>query len=136
MPPYPGAFVIPRPHCSSKTKPLAGPLGDYDEFRGSPRILKTDNDWVEAVASPQCARGECPVGEIIAAGGAAVGCTESVAAPDGGEAIIQCALDNYGRIDILIHNAGNVRRRRSRRPSAWRVPRQVAGNPVVQVVKW
>jgi len=76
------------------------------------------------------------VGEIIAAGGAAVGCTESVAAPDGGEAIIQCALDNYGRIDILIHNAGNVRRRRSRRPSAWRVPRQVAGNPVVQVVKW
>ncbi len=28
----------------------------------------------------------------------------------GGEAIVQTALDHYGRIDILIHNAGNVRR--------------------------
>ena len=29
---------------------------------------------------------------------------------DGGEAIIRTALEHYGRIDILIHNAGNVRR--------------------------
>ena len=47
--------------------------------------------------------------EIRAAGGEAVACTESVAAPEGGKAIIQSALDHYGRIDILIHNAGNVR---------------------------
>jgi len=47
--------------------------------------------------------------EIRAAGGDAVGCTESVATPQGGEAIIETALDHYGRIDILIHNAGNVR---------------------------
>jgi NAD(P)-dependent dehydrogenase (short-subunit alcohol dehydrogenase family) len=32
-----------------------------------------------------------------------------VATPEGGAAIIQAALDAYGRIDILIHNAGNVR---------------------------
>src|SRR5580658_4584666 len=50
------------------------------------------------------------VQEIKAAGGAAVACTESVATPEGGKAIIQSALDNYGRIDILIHNAGVVRR--------------------------
>ena len=50
------------------------------------------------------------VKEIKAAGGAAVACTESVATPAGGKAIIQSALDNYGRIDILIHNAGVVRR--------------------------
>jgi len=49
------------------------------------------------------------VQEIKAAGGEAVACTESVATPEGGEAIIQTALDHYGRIDILIHNAGNVR---------------------------
>ncbi len=49
------------------------------------------------------------VDEIVAAGGEAVACTESVATPEGGQAIIQCALDTYGRIDILIHNAGNVR---------------------------
>ena len=48
--------------------------------------------------------------EIRAAGGEAVACTESVATAAGGKAIIQAALDHYGRIDILIHNAGNVRR--------------------------
>ncbi|MBP6682986.1 MAG: SDR family NAD(P)-dependent oxidoreductase [Halioglobus sp.] len=49
------------------------------------------------------------VGEIRAAGGDAIACTESVATPEGGRAIIDAALDNYGRIDILIHNAGTVR---------------------------
>jgi NAD(P)-dependent dehydrogenase (short-subunit alcohol dehydrogenase family) len=49
------------------------------------------------------------VQEIKAARGEAVACTESVATPEGGRAIIQAALDHYGRIDILIHNAGNVR---------------------------
>src|SRR4051812_23142194 len=46
---------------------------------------------------------------IKAAGGEAVACTDSVATPQGGKAIIDAALDAYGRIDILIHNAGNVR---------------------------
>jgi len=49
------------------------------------------------------------VREIKAAGGEAVACTESVATPAGGKAIIQAALDHFGGIDILIHNAGNVR---------------------------
>jgi NAD(P)-dependent dehydrogenase (short-subunit alcohol dehydrogenase family) len=53
---------------------------------------------------------ETVVQEIKAAGGEAVVCTESVATREGGRAIIQAALDHYGRIDILIHNAGNVRR--------------------------
>jgi NAD(P)-dependent dehydrogenase (short-subunit alcohol dehydrogenase family) len=47
---------------------------------------------------------------IKAAGGEAVACTDSVATPAGGKAIIQAALDHYGRVDIVIHNAGNVRR--------------------------
>jgi NAD(P)-dependent dehydrogenase (short-subunit alcohol dehydrogenase family) len=54
-----------------------------------------------------------PAAEVVqairAAGGEAVACTESVATPEGGQAIIQSALDHFGRIDILIHNAGNVR---------------------------
>ena len=50
------------------------------------------------------------VDEIKAAGGDAVACTESVATAAGGRTIIAAALDSYGRIDILIHNAGNVRR--------------------------
>jgi NAD(P)-dependent dehydrogenase (short-subunit alcohol dehydrogenase family) len=47
--------------------------------------------------------------EIRAAGGQAIASVESVATPEGGNAIIQTALDRFGRIDILIHNAGNVR---------------------------
>ena len=50
------------------------------------------------------------VREIKVAGGEAVANTDSVATPEGGKAIIQAALDHYGRIDILIHNAGIVRR--------------------------
>jgi NAD(P)-dependent dehydrogenase (short-subunit alcohol dehydrogenase family) len=50
------------------------------------------------------------VREIAAAGGEAVANTDSVATPAGGKAIIETALDRFGRIDILIHNAGNVRR--------------------------
>jgi NAD(P)-dependent dehydrogenase (short-subunit alcohol dehydrogenase family) len=50
------------------------------------------------------------VGEITAAGGQAVACAESVTTRDGGDAIIRTALEHYGRLDILIHNAGNVRR--------------------------
>lgn len=49
------------------------------------------------------------VQEIRDAGGEAVGCTETVATPQGGKAIIEAALDNFGKIDILVHNAGNVR---------------------------
>jgi NAD(P)-dependent dehydrogenase (short-subunit alcohol dehydrogenase family) len=49
------------------------------------------------------------VQEIRAAGGEAVASADSVATPAGGKAIIAAALDHYGHIDILIHNAGNVR---------------------------
>src|ERR1700758_2581531 len=50
------------------------------------------------------------VREITAAGGQAVASTESVATAAGGKAIIDAALGMYGRVDILIHNAGIVRR--------------------------
>ena len=50
------------------------------------------------------------VREIAAAGGKAVASTDSVATAAGGKAIIDAALDMYGRVDILIHNAGIVRR--------------------------
>lgn len=50
------------------------------------------------------------VSEIRAAGGEAVASLDSVATPQGGQAIVQRALDAFGRIDILIHSAGNVRK--------------------------
>lgn len=50
------------------------------------------------------------VREIKAAGGEAVASLDSVATPDGAKAIVQAGLDAFGRVDILIHSAGNVRR--------------------------
>ena len=50
------------------------------------------------------------VREIIAAGGQAVANTDSVATADGGTSIVDTAIEHFGRIDILIHNAGTVRR--------------------------
>lgn len=50
------------------------------------------------------------VDEIASAGGEAVANTDSVATPEGGRAIIADAQQRFGGVDILIHNAGIVRR--------------------------
>jgi NAD(P)-dependent dehydrogenase (short-subunit alcohol dehydrogenase family) len=49
------------------------------------------------------------VDEIKAAGGEAVADHNSVATPEGGEAIVQTAIDAFGRVDIVINNAGILR---------------------------
>jgi NAD(P)-dependent dehydrogenase (short-subunit alcohol dehydrogenase family) len=51
------------------------------------------------------------VDEIAAAGGDAVPAEASVADANGGEAIVQTALERFGRVDIVINNAGIVRDR-------------------------
>jgi len=49
------------------------------------------------------------VQEIMESGGEAVANYDSVATPEGGEAIVQTAIRAYGRVDILINNAGILR---------------------------
>ena len=49
------------------------------------------------------------VDEITAKGGSAVASHDSVSTPDGGQAIVQTALDNFGKVDIVINNAGILR---------------------------
>jgi NAD(P)-dependent dehydrogenase (short-subunit alcohol dehydrogenase family) len=49
------------------------------------------------------------VDEITAKGGSAVASHDSVSTPEGGQAIVQTALDNFGKVDIVINNAGILR---------------------------
>ena len=51
------------------------------------------------------------VAEIRAQGGTATASTDSVATPAGGAALVQCAVDAYGKVDAVIHNAGILRDR-------------------------
>jgi NAD(P)-dependent dehydrogenase (short-subunit alcohol dehydrogenase family) len=47
--------------------------------------------------------------EIAALGGEAVANHDSVSTPEGGEAIVQAALDAFGTIDAVVNNAGFLR---------------------------
>ncbi|HSW20479.1 MAG TPA: SDR family NAD(P)-dependent oxidoreductase [Ramlibacter sp.] len=58
------------------------------------------------------------VNEIKAAGGEAVANTDSVAGWDSAHRIVQCALDNFGRIDVVVNNAGILRDRMFHRMNA------------------
>lgn len=64
---------------------------------------------VGGLDSPEGSSAEAVVREIEAAGGKAVASHDTVATPEGGKAIIAAAIKQWGRIDILVHNAGNVR---------------------------
>ncbi|HVU74124.1 MAG TPA: SDR family NAD(P)-dependent oxidoreductase [Mycobacteriales bacterium] len=49
------------------------------------------------------------VDEIKAAGGEAVPSYDSVSTPEGGEAIVKTAIDAFGKVDVVINNAGILR---------------------------
>ena len=49
--------------------------------------------------------------EIRSEGGTAVACTESVATMEGGEKIVQSAIDSFGKLDIVVTCAGILRDR-------------------------
>lgn len=52
------------------------------------------------------AQADSVVAEIRAAGGEAVASRDSVATPDGGRAIIATAVEHFGAVDAVVHNAG------------------------------
>ncbi|MDF0542269.1 SDR family NAD(P)-dependent oxidoreductase [Sphingobium sp. H39-3-25] len=73
------------------------------------KVLVNDNGSAMAGDGVQEGPAQEVVQAIMAAGGEAAASANSVATAEGGRAIIEAALDTWGRIDILIHNAGNVR---------------------------
>ena len=71
-----------------------------NDLGGSDRGEGADNDVAQQV-----------VEEIQSAGGEAVTNSDSVASWDGAQRIVQAALDSFGKIDIVVNNAGIVRDR-------------------------
>ena len=69
------------------------------------------NDVGGSVHGDGASRGaaEAVVDEIAALGGTAVANHDTVATADGGRAIVQAALDAFGRIDVVVNNAGILR---------------------------
>jgi len=54
-------------------------------------------------------KADAVVVEITESGGEAIASYESVATPKGGKALVDLALDRFGRVDVFIHNAGFLR---------------------------
>lgn len=71
------------------------------------KIVVNDNGAALGGRGSDAAPAQEAVAAIKAAGGEAVACTESVTTREGGKAIVEAALDSFGKIDVLIHNAGN-----------------------------
>lgn len=71
------------------------------------------NDYGVAVDGTEPDEGPAPevVEEIKAAGGNAVANMDTVATVEGGEKMIQTAIDSFGKLDILINVAGILRDR-------------------------
>ncbi|RFU37275.1 SDR family NAD(P)-dependent oxidoreductase [Actinomadura logoneensis] len=69
--------------------------------------LGGDRSGVGASAGPA----QEVVDEIVKNGGAAVASPDNVATPEGAEAIVRAAVDSFGKLDIVVNNAGILRDR-------------------------
>ena len=73
------------------------------------KVVINDNGSAMDGAGGDTSVAQQAVDAILAAGGEAVACTDTVTTEAGGKAIVEAAMDTWGRIDVLIHNAGNTR---------------------------
>jgi NAD(P)-dependent dehydrogenase (short-subunit alcohol dehydrogenase family) len=76
--------------------------------RGAQVVVNDVGGAINGIGTNQAAADRV-VEEIRALGGEAVASYESVATVPGGENIIGTAVENFGKVDILINNAGIVR---------------------------
>jgi len=76
--------------------------------RGALIVVNDLGGSIDGVGSNASAA-QIVVDEIKVVGGEAVADHNTVATPEGGQAIVQTAIDTYGRVDIVINNAGILR---------------------------
>ncbi len=79
--------------------------------RHGARVVVNDYGGSESGAGGATAPADEVVGAIRAFGGQAVASYDSVASMAGGARIVQSALDHFGRVDIVVNNAGILRDR-------------------------
>lgn len=72
------------------------------------KVIINDNGSVPDGSGVELSPADAVVREIIEAGGEAAASTSSVATEDGAKEIVETALAAFGRVDILINNAGVV----------------------------
>ena len=75
------------------------------------RVVVNDPGVTRDGHGPSQAPADGVVAEIQALGGEAVANHDGVETRGGGESIVAAALDHFGRLDIVIHNAGILRDR-------------------------
>jgi NAD(P)-dependent dehydrogenase (short-subunit alcohol dehydrogenase family) len=78
--------------------------------RGARVVVNDLGGEVDGTGASQSAADKV-VTEIEEAGGEAVASYDSVATTEGGESIVQTALDAFGTVDIVVNNAGILRDR-------------------------
>ncbi|RCV51125.1 SDR family oxidoreductase [Marinitenerispora sediminis] len=81
--------------------------------RGAKVVVNDVGGRVDGTAEP--AGGEGPAADVVERirgnGGTAVADTSDVATEDGAQALVDTALEAYGRVDIVVNNAGILRDR-------------------------
>jgi 3-hydroxy-3-methylglutaryl CoA synthase/NAD(P)-dependent dehydrogenase (short-subunit alcohol dehydrogenase family) len=77
--------------------------------RHGAKVVVNDLGGARDGSGQSVAPAEAVVREIKAAGGEAVANFDNVATVEGGKNLVQCALDAFGRVDIVINNAGILR---------------------------
>ena len=85
-----------------------GRLYAMELARRRARVIVNDLGGTSRGEGADSSVAEQVVAEIKSAGGIATASHDSVATPQGGEAIVRAALDHYGRVDIVVNNAGIV----------------------------
>ena len=91
-----GAGGIGRPQATELGR--RGARVVVNDLGGSPRGGGSDPSMAAAV-----------VDEILAAGGEAVASAEDVSSAQGPRLLVECALDTWGRVDGIVHNAAILR---------------------------
>ncbi|MFI7000497.1 SDR family NAD(P)-dependent oxidoreductase [Nocardia sp. NPDC050175] len=76
--------------------------------RGASVVVNDLGGSVDGVGGSDAAANRV-VEEIQALGGRAAASLHSVATPEGGQGIVDTALEAFGRLDVVVHNAGILR---------------------------